>query len=52
MSVAENDLASEKGQFTVNVFDVRGGDRVEISIPDGDVRVLAGFERSDAVCQK
>jgi beta-lactamase superfamily II metal-dependent hydrolase len=52
MSVVENDLAAEKGQFTVNVLDVGGGDRVEIAIPDGDVRVFTGFERADAVFQK
>ena len=52
MSVVENDLAAEKGQFAVNIFDVGGGDRVEIAIPDGDVGVFAGFERADAVFEE
>ncbi len=36
-----DDLPAEQGQLAFQVLDLARGDRVEVLVPDGDVRILA-----------
>src|SRR5271170_4551370 len=47
-----DDLAAENGHLALHVFDVACGNGIYITIPDGDIRLLAGLDGADLVFQK
>ena len=50
--VTVDDLAAKQRELTLHVLQLRRRYGVEIAIPHGDVRVLADFDRADAVVEK
>jgi hypothetical protein len=45
-------LPPQKGQLASQIFQLVCGNSVQILVPYGDVRVLAGFQRADSLLQE